>query len=567
MSLIDHLRDPDSQLDRVDPRQVKNSAGGYSFSVGPFERLERFLILGTMGGSYYATERELTRESARIVRECLDREPVRTVQTIVDVSQWGRAPKQEPGLLALAIGASHPKPDVRGLVLPALPLVCRTASTLMAWLEMTVAMRGWGAGLQGALADWYTRLSSDDLAYQTLKYRQRNGWTHRDILRKAHIPHARFSPKSQALVRWIIAGPTELEERIIKRSHSGRHEQQPPVGEPPELVGAFETLWGLTESGDGLSLACELIRRHRMPHEMVPDRFKQSPAIWEALMEHMPMGALVRNLGKLSAVGVLTSGSHAVACVVERLSSMEAIRRARLHPMAFLIAQGVYRQGHGDKGKLTWKPVDVIADELEHSFYRAFGNVEPTGKALWLCLDVSGSMQSGTVSGAPNLPPARAAAALALVTLKAEPSAKVFGFGHRFHPIEMDPSWSLERATLAVNLPFESTNCSLPILEAHRRQEKVDGFAVFTDAETWWKDIHPHSALELYRKAMDVPARLAVVGMVGSAFTIANPDDAGMMDFVGFDAHAPTLMSDFFRGKREREKWSWAGQHEASDGG
>src|SRR5262245_56556578 len=44
--------------------QVPNSAGGFAFAVDDWARLDRFLILGSEGGSYYATERRLTRENA-----------------------------------------------------------------------------------------------------------------------------------------------------------------------------------------------------------------------------------------------------------------------------------------------------------------------------------------------------------------------------------------------------------------------------------------------------------------------------------------------------------------------
>jgi len=47
--------------------QVPNSAGGYAFPVDDWVRLDRFLILGSEGGSYYAGERELTRESGEAV--------------------------------------------------------------------------------------------------------------------------------------------------------------------------------------------------------------------------------------------------------------------------------------------------------------------------------------------------------------------------------------------------------------------------------------------------------------------------------------------------------------------
>ena len=40
-----------SQSEKVDERQVKNSAGGYSFQVDNWMRFNRFLILGTEGGA------------------------------------------------------------------------------------------------------------------------------------------------------------------------------------------------------------------------------------------------------------------------------------------------------------------------------------------------------------------------------------------------------------------------------------------------------------------------------------------------------------------------------------
>ena len=46
---------------------------------------------------------------------------------------------------------------------------------------------------------------------------------------------------------------------------------------------------------------------------------------------------------------------------------------------------------------------------------------------------------------------------------------------------------------------------------------------------------------------MKIPAKLIVVGMVANRFSIADPNDAGMMDVVGFDTSAPQLMTDFVK--------------------
>ena len=94
-------------------------------------------------------------------------------------------------------------------------------------------------------------------------------------------------------------------------------------------------------------------------------------------------------------------------------------------------------------------------------------------------------------------------------------------------------------------LPFGGTDCALPMLDALRRRIPVDCFVVLTDSETWAGSVHPAEALRNYRVEMDLPAKLAVVAMVSNGFSIADPEDGGMLDVVGFDAAAPQLIADF----------------------
>ena len=83
------------------------------------------------------------------------------------------------------------------------------------------------------------------------------------------------------------------------------------------------------------------------------------------------------------------------------------------------------------------------------------------------------------------------------------------------------------------------------MLDALNKRIPVDCFVVLTDSETWAGQIHPVEALRRYRTEMDLPAKLVVVAMVSNGFTIANPEDGGMLDVVGFDAAAPQLIADF----------------------
>jgi len=42
-----------------------------------------------------------------------------------------------------------------------------------------------------------------------------------------------------------------------------------------------------------------------------------------------------------------------------------------------------------------------------------------------------------------------------------------------------------------------------------------------------------------------IGAKLVVIGIVSNGFTIADPDDAGMLDVVGFDTATPSIIADF----------------------
>ena len=95
------------------------------------------------------------------------------------------------------------------------------------------------------------------------------------------------------------------------------------------------------------------------------------------------------------------------------------------------------------------------------------------------------------------------------------------------------------------NIAFGGTDCALPMVEALRHRWEVDAFVIYTDSETWAGAVHPAQALRAYRERTGIAARLVVVAMASNGFSIADPDDAGMLDVVGFDAATPQVIADF----------------------
>lgn len=530
------------QSEKAAPAQVKNSAGGHSFEVTPWMRLERFLILGSDGGSYYATERALTLESADAVKACLALDGARTVQLIAEVSLAGRAPKNDPAVLALALAASHADEKVRKLALDRLPDVCRIGTHLFQFVTLVNELRGWGRGLKRAVGRWYTTKSAEDLAYQLAKYQARGGMSHRDVLRLAH-PVA-VNDASNAVLRWAVNGPSALGERAVVRKSQAAGVVYPAAAALPRLLEGFAKV---RDSNLSATQVAALVTEHGLTHEMVPSEHLVHPAVWAALLPGMPMHAMVRNLARMTANGLLTKDAAARKLIVDRLGDRDRIRKSRLHPLAILVAQRTYAAGHGLKGQLSWTPVAPIVDALDGAFDLAFANVVPTGKPTLLALDVSGSMSMGQVAGSP-LTPREAAAAMALVTARTEPDYEIMAFGSSFVPLRVSATMRLSDVIQKTGeLGMSGTDCALPMTWAAKEKRPFDLFAVYTDSETWFGQIHPHQALVEYRRTMGRASKLAVVGLVSNRFTIADPEDAGMLDVVGFDAAAPQVIADFAR--------------------
>jgi 60 kDa SS-A/Ro ribonucleoprotein len=82
---------------------------------------------------------------------------------------------------------------------------------------------------------------------------------------------------------------------------------------------------------------------------------------------------------------------------------------------------------------------------------------------------------------------------------------------------------------------------------ARRQKLNVAGFITYTDSETWAGNIHPTQALRLYRDEFVPDAKAVVVGVTSSGFTLADPNDRGMLDVVGFDATVPAVIADYIR--------------------
>lgn len=541
-SYASHLTRPNQRQPIFGKDQVKNDAGGYVFKIDPFAALDRFLVLGCETGTYYTGPCKMTQRAAATILECAKQDRQRTVNAIVASTRT--AIKNDPAVFALALLAGQVGDLVSTMALKALNDVCRFSTPLFSFVNQVTQFRGWGSGLRKAVAGWYTSRDPMNLLYQVTKYQQRNGWSHRDLLRLSHPS----SKKLNDVFKYVVDhhNPTVGSDKGYEsldddaRSYIGAVERAKRATTEEEVVG--------------------LINDNNLVREHIPTQFLNSERVWAALLLNMPYTAMIRNLGKMTAVGLLSPMSDAVKFVCRRLQDTDRLKRARVHPFALLLAQTTYFAGRGVRGNLSWTPDSNIYGALEDAMYSAFEYLEPTGKNYLLGIDVSGSMgyrgfgHMGSIAGT-HMKAYQAAAVMAMAQIKAEPWCFPVAFSgsnslrmkdSKLVPLSLSKNMRLDAVVAEMlKIPVGPTDCALPMIYAAEQKLPVDVFVVYTDNETWSGKTHPARALEDYRQKMGRDAKLIACGMTATNYSIADPDDAGMMDVVGFDASCPAAISKF----------------------
>ena len=728
------------------PGQIANNAGGYSFPLPLEQEWMRYLIIGSKSdnGSYYQCGGAIATTISRCIMAAVSSPATcaHLIRDIVDVSVSARAPKQEMTMMSLAAAIVFPPDNVcKAQALAAINQVCRIPTHLFMLVQYIRDLsqdkakpgKGFGKGVRRALTEYYTSRNGLELAILVTKYKNREGWTHADLIALLHINPAEMKDDGGRLVlewimkkdkpeRKIVANPargivattlpakmerTEFLKRLvaiptpdrdmggaaaaageskgfmktianavgavwggggggaaavpphIKESSppcliqvlfevvhpespmsgtlklmvrdneplqnvkqtlndigvgttfvfryngflisstkslrdisydttkkiylgagiepvvqaaaaaaaaaaapaptkSAEEESKKPCEDPLVATARFlKALLELAKTGekkDSATAIALMEKNKKIQREHLPTELLNTPQIWNALLSGMGMTALIRNLGKLSQVGVTSTRANDI---IKTLTDPKSVKDSKIHPLQVLIGMKTYSQGKGDLGSMTWTPNSYITTSLSTTFRQAFGNITSTGKRYMLGLDVSGSMSMCMCAGAKNITPREGSVAMAMMTLHVEGAQNVhiYGFSNVFYNFngKIRPEMTIQDAIKATDVPFGATDCALPMTEALKMYLQTgivfDVFCVYTDSETYTPTIHPQVALEQYRKATGVDAKLIVVGMVANQMTIAYPKDKNTLNLAGFDTSTPELISMFVRGQ------------------
>ena len=256
MTLGNYTRGNTPQTERADARQVKNNAGGYVFKTDDEQRLTRFLVLGVDKGTYYVNAPKLTRENVEFLEGYIRKNARAFIDTVAAVSREGRAKSNTPAIFALALALNDAPVADNPYVRSKFNEIVRTGTHLFEFNQFVENLGGWGSAKRKAVAGWYESRTPAQQALQAVKYRQRNGWTHKDALRLSHAkPHA-------SVAEFVLGKPFEATEET-------------------RILEGFEK----AQAAKTVAEVVKAVREYNLPWEAVPTQFHNELALWKALFE------------------------------------------------------------------------------------------------------------------------------------------------------------------------------------------------------------------------------------------------------------------------------------------
>lgn len=552
---------------KADARQVKNDDGAFVFTVDDFSRLRRFLIIGTTK-NYYRSEDKLSSEAIALFDRCLAEDGVRFVETIKQVSDNNSAPKVDYTLFALAYALSNGKVEKDGksptkaAAEAAFTSVVRTGTHMLQFTDCLKAISGRSAVKRRTLASWYLSKDVDKLAYQVLKYANREGWTHRDVLRFVHVKPT--SPKMEQLFSYLVNKDATLEDGTPKYKHV--------EGVIPMLDGVLKVK-ALEGQKDPFTVI-SLIGQYNLPHEVLPSSYKNHVAVQAELLKKMPYTATLRNLASYSKSGLLAGNPDSYdnatykremktdeslatlqdssrKLVVERLQNKEQIKTSRVHPMSILLGLKTYASGHGHRGGSSWQVNDNIVGALDKAFYHALDSIDMVDKSVLIAVDVSPSMDS-TV-GDTNISNREASAAMAMALMRNFKTVEAVKFAGGLTAMSVSSSMRMDQVLRVMNTSgWGGTNISSVAKYAQdvfkRTGRTFDAIIILTDNDTNG-GTHPFAELNNLRKMTGKQVRQVVMAFSASEFTVADPSDSFSMDIPGLDSTSVEVAQRFINGE------------------
>lgn len=488
-----------------------NEAGGIAYALTPKQALAQYAATGCLNGTFYASAEQ---QLETVVRLCADVESEFIARTAI----WSRERgfmKDMPALLCAILTTRN-----AALLEAIFPRVIDNGKMLRNFVQIVrsgvLGRKSLGTAPKRMVRNWLETRGDESLFRDSVGQKPSIA----DVIRMVHPKPA--DRERAALYGYLIGRPHEMEKL-------------------PRLVREYEAF----KAGD---------RSH------VPDvPFQMLTALDLNVAEWT---AIARNAGwQMTRMNLNTFARHQVFAdeevtniIAARLADAASIRKARVFPyqlMTAFVASSMVVPA-------------VVKNALQDAMELATANVPALEGKVWICLDVSGSMQSAITGARYGSTTAvrciDVAALMAASIVRKNPRAEVLPFDWDVVPVDLNARDSvMTNAKLLAAIGGGGTACAKPLAALNKKDAKGDLVIYVSDNESWADPQHGRGTKMMKQwnafKARNPQARLVCLDIQPVATTQA-VEREDILNIGGFSDAVFELIASFAKGEMAAGHWT-----------
>ncbi|OQR75796.1 60 kDa SS-A/Ro ribonucleoprotein-like, partial [Tropilaelaps mercedesae] len=533
-----------------------------------FKQLQRFLFMGAESNRYLQRRRQLSSDHARHIKDLIHLgRGVEVVREILRFSTESISICPEALAFALAVCAQSTDQATKCAAYNSLKQVCHSASLLFAFTKfMEDTQRpmstGWGRAHRRAVTNWYCSRSPTELAEIVTMTVSRHRWSHRDVLRLAHVKPP--TPGISCVFRYVSKGFTAAREEYAAS-------QDLDVQDTLRYLRAVHEL----KHAPTEDQAASIIDNRQLAVEHIPTHLLRSRDVWLACLPRAPIASLLSWLPHLVHSNLLRPSLGLLRPLLQRISSDAAMSSCPWGPCAtYLLLRAVGGDGGGCGGLavVIGEPVALpptpnvppVPRQLQQALYtlhvasfkRVFGGyrqtLKPTNKRYLVVMDVRGTMWEGGSAASP-ITAIEASVLLVMGLCRGEGltggRVQALAFGRSgLRDLEINAKMTMADILQRCEAePGGTASLTHPLRWAAQRGLEFDVIIVCTDRQCNTEDTeHPAQALKDYRSMANIPnAKFVTCAWMSRGFAVAPPDETAMMDVCCFDESTLKLVTNF----------------------
>lgn len=421
-----------------------NEAGGKAYAFSPEHALAQYAVTGTMHNTFYATAEKQLETILELAEQC---DPAFVAKTAIFCRERGFM-KDVPALLVAFLA----KKDV-ALMKATFARVIDSGKMLRNFVQIVrsgqIGRKSFGTAPKRMAQAWFKTRTPETIFRQSLG----NQPSMADVIK---------------LVRPAPKNDTGETDKVREALYGYLIGKTVDVSLLPPVVQAFEAF----KKGEG--------PMPDVPFEMLT-ALELTKEQWAAIARAMTWTQTRMNLNTLHRKGVFEDEAM-VTLVAERLANPDAIKRARVFPYQLLAA---FRAAAADMPR-------SITNALQDALEIATENVPVLPGKIYICPDVSGSMQSPVTGHRGSATTAvrcvDVAGLVAASIMRRNPSAEVIPFSDDVVPMPrpLNPRDSvMTNAQYLASLPSGGTACSAPLRHMNEKGITADLVVYVSDNQSW----------------------------------------------------------------------------------